>query len=526
MSTFIRTSVLALTIVAALAAPSAVFAQGGPFVPVVDIRLNPKFDRYLRMFDTFMQDFDDTFGDALPNGRTDSLRDLISGSDPQGLAATPCATRDPIDEVYMLSDGPWNWAYETSTETGGFIYLDSEIDVRVNKSASLRCLLQELVEWEKLGLNLQIHALLKQYISDAQTKQLSNQLRDQITAANLNWAKRGIEVNNAGVVSTQPVYVTNVNRYLTDRTGREVEDVVDRVASSPTDPQGSYGMCQPLRLRAAQNVAANQRDNAQDPFDTAKSKLECTADKPGVGIVSNENDLLALYQDANSATGPGVFGVLENIYQEPQNWSLPAQSMSNAQAESQVTSAKTDFNTQFDAGVLGTEECSGTTGDPRCVTANRTISSPSGARNADTISRMSGQGTSQVSEGNFLDAHATGEAPEDQDNLISSGGLLNYDTAPLASQNTAVNSLIEEFQNVIDFSYYDTSWHDDDNSVYSWSGGDDAQEIPFHTREWAIAAMFMIYDQMRFNDSNPTTATAQGTSGTSGVPQDTYYFDP
>ncbi|HSE35498.1 MAG TPA: hypothetical protein VLB83_05250 [Candidatus Paceibacterota bacterium] len=526
MSTFIRTSVLTLTIIAAIGAPSMVFAQGGPFVPVVDIRLNPKFDRYLRMFDTFMQDFDDTFGDPLPDGTTDSLRDLISGSDPQGLAAEPCATRDPIDEVYMTEDGPWKWADASTTAAGGFIYRDTELDVKVNKSASLRCLLQELVEWEKLGLNLQIHALLKEYISDAQTKQLSNQLRDQITAANLNWAKRGIEVNNAGVVSTQPVYVTNVNRYLTDRTGREVEDVTDRVASSPTDPEGSYGMCEPFRLRAAQNVAENNRDSAQDPFDSAKSKLECTATNPGNGIVANESDLRTLYQNANDPAGPGVFGVMRNMRQQPQNWSLTGQSMADAQAESQVQSAKRDFNTQFDQGVLGTEECSGVTGDPRCVTANRTVSSPSGARNADTISRMGAQGTEQVSEGNMLDAHATGEAPEDQDNLISSGGLLNYDTEPLASQQTYVNNLIEELQNVIDFSYYDTSWHDDDNAVYSWSGGDDDQEIPFHTREWAIAAMFMIYDQMRFSASNPTTATAQDTSTPSGDPGDTYYFDP
>lgn len=519
MSTFIRTSVLTLAILTTVGVPSVVFAQGGPFVPVVDIRLNPKFDRYLRMFDTFMQDFDDTFGDRLPNGTTDSLRDLISGSDPQGLAAEPCATRDTIEPVMKYNDGPWAWALASTSASGGTgdIYDVDELDgLQVNKSASLRCLLQELVEWEKLGLNLQIHALLKQYISDAQTKQLSNQLRDQITAANLNWAKRGIEVNNAGVVSTQPVYVTNVNRYLTDRTGREVEDVTDRVAAGPTDPEGSYGMCQPLRLRTAQNVAQIQRDNAQDPFDTAKSKLECTLDKPGVGIVSNENDLLALYQDANSTAGPGVFGVLENIYQEPQNWALPAQSMADAQANEQVQSAQRDFNTQFDAGVLGTEECSGVTGDQRCVTANRTISSPSGARNADTIQRLSGQGTEQVSEADTLSQHAIGTPPEDQDNLISTGGLLNYDTAPLANQQTYVNYLVKEFNNVIDFAYFDTSHAE-------WTGGeagDNAQEIPFHTRDWAIASMLMIYDEMRFDQSNPAEATSVTPGG------NTEYYDP
>lgn len=521
MKNFLKYFVLTLSLYAMAGDPAVALAQGGPFVPVVDIRLNPKFDRYLRMFETFQADFDDTFGDATPDGTTDSLRDLISGSDPQGIAAEECATRGTIDEVVSWEDGPWEWALASTSAAGnaGDLYAPHELEgLQVNKSASLRCLLQELVEWEKLGLNLQIHALLKQYISDAQTKQLGNQLRDEITAANLNWAKRGIEVNNAGVVTTQPVYITNVNRYVLDRTGREVEDVTDRVAASPTDPEGSYNMCEDLKMRTAQSVASNMRDNAQDPFDTAKSRLECSADKPGIGIVGNQTDMRYLHTDPGATQGPGVLETLQNMYQQPQNWDASAAGLARDQAGRQVRSATYDFEKQLTPGVLGTEECSGVQGDPRCVTANRTITSPSGARNADTISRMSGQGTRQIEEGDTLSQHATGEAPEDQDNLISTGGLLNYDTQPLAEQETAVNMLVKEFNNVIDFAYFDTSYdpaHNGGNEP-----GDDSQEIPFHTREWGIATMLMIYDEMRFDQANPSEAWSEQPGG------DTLYFDP
>ena len=65
------------------------FAQA--YVPVIDINMQTLFPQYTT--DLFRR-WDQTFGPAAPNGNTDSLRDLISGANPQGLAVAPCQNGD------------------------------------------------------------------------------------------------------------------------------------------------------------------------------------------------------------------------------------------------------------------------------------------------------------------------------------------------------------------------------------------------------------------------------------------------
>ena len=95
------------------------FAQA--YVPVEDIKLNPAFANYATAFDNYVTDlfkrWDNTFGANKPDGTTDSLRDLIAGKDPQGLAQEKCKAGDnlpqPLDNspdqkypAFAYTDGP------------------------------------------------------------------------------------------------------------------------------------------------------------------------------------------------------------------------------------------------------------------------------------------------------------------------------------------------------------------------------------------------------------------------------------
>ena len=161
-------SSIVLCSLALLAYPSLASAQA--YVPVIDIELNPAFSQFSANFDTFASDMNQALTLS-----PDSLRDIITGDNPQGVAALRCAVGTK-GEVQIYATGPWASAVASSTEaataSGNTPLPALPVNPEVNTSGSLRCLLQEMVEWQKLGLSLQIHQLLKQYIADAQAKQL------------------------------------------------------------------------------------------------------------------------------------------------------------------------------------------------------------------------------------------------------------------------------------------------------------------------------------------------------------------
>ena len=77
---------------------------------------------------------------------------------------------------YKTMDGdPANTADPQNTYF--FLPTDDELnDAEINASNSLRCLLQEMVEWKKLDLNMQMHTMIKDHFSNAQTYMLNQQL--------------------------------------------------------------------------------------------------------------------------------------------------------------------------------------------------------------------------------------------------------------------------------------------------------------------------------------------------------------
>ena len=66
-------------------------------------------------------------------------------------------------------------------------------DAVINNSTSLNCLLKEMVEWEKLQINMQMHHMVKEYFTDAQTYMLSQQLLNTLAAATIEWSNKDLQ---------------------------------------------------------------------------------------------------------------------------------------------------------------------------------------------------------------------------------------------------------------------------------------------------------------------------------------------
>src|SRR3989338_7289110 len=171
------------------ALPLAVFAQrsdppaipGGPYVPVVDVWVNLALSEFL-----------------LTN--PDSLRNVLGGSrgtaeapEPVGAKYFPdvnvadpgavqpaeiCKLTNPKDipRSWVIDEGineetentPWYRAsLEYAMDATGVPAIDQVLEfpnIQINDSTSVSCLLQELVEWQKVQLFLSIHNMIREYI--------------------------------------------------------------------------------------------------------------------------------------------------------------------------------------------------------------------------------------------------------------------------------------------------------------------------------------------------------------------------
>ena len=500
------------TIFIVLFIPSIASAQA--YVPVVDIQLNPAFIN--------------AFGAGAPNGNTDAIRDLISGSNPntstlggpcvggnnlgQGITAPGYNAGPEGNPAFAYSVGPWMDAHKASVAAG--IAPGSQIPaaipdgageghgpyVQINYSQSLRCLLMEQVEWQKLALSLQIHSLLKTYIADAQTTQLTKQLKNRITATNLNFAKSGNQVNNNGVQSSAPVFVTNYNQNLYDVNDRQIEDLTDQAAADPltAGPQGSLGVCQPWRLDTAVAVAKNLRTAIDDPAKHVSSVTTCKLDSGTNPIFANTYDYNSFsenFEDPSSLQGS--FATFHAIRSNPANNPLGAASLldmaARARIEKQEASTKAEAQ---NSGFLPTKVCSGDASDPHCLDTN-SISTNPGGQNASNINDLTNKQNDAIVS-NALDAQGAGGVATSSTDINTNTGLDGANTLPLETSPTAVNQLIQEFYDAIQIGYFG---------------------IHQNTTEWAQATMLSIYDEMKINPDltvNPVVAVV--TDGQAAVP--------
>jgi len=475
-----------------LALPSLASAQS--YVPVEDIKLNPAFSTYSTNFDKYATNFDKSI-----NTNTDSLRELISGGDPGGIAKTDCAKADNALKAFAYTSPDQAWATAASSSSGALPYKIPSGGgyVKINSSGSLRCLLQEIVEWQKLGLSLQIHALLKTYIADAQTKQLNNQLMNKIAAANLNWAKAGNQVDNNGVLSSEPVYNTNRSQSEYNVKNRQLDNITDQAAADPAsgNPVGSLGICQPWRLDTTADMVRNNRANVEDP----SNSLDRQGTSCNLSSYINPNDYSKFSESFNDpASAQGGMVTFLSTLSNPGNSPLGAATAADAAAQGRID--RQQESTRLEAANSGykpTKECSGDPSDPYCLDQQNSIATTPSAQNERNVGDVAQQGNQQVQSGNTLDSTAGSTTEQQSTTLNTQSGLLGYDETGLATSKTVVNKLVQEFYDVINIGYFGLK--------------DD-------TFDWAQATMLMIYDEMKFNDTNTNVVVTAGTA-----PVDTNY---
>ncbi len=511
---FSVSGVLALVtlIFSSFAIPTVAYAQ---YVPVFDKDVQKSVDKVDSDFNKYVTDlfqrWDDTFGKNPPDGTTDTLRDLISGSDPkmpgkkkecqdgdnipgflspaQQIPAYAYGYDDPDPKTW----GPWKYAFESSSKSGGDLPESvppkqgpsGKEFVKVNYSKSLRCLLQEVVEWQKLGLSLQINTLLKNYIADAQAAQLSKQLQGKLAAANFNFTKAGEEVNNDGVPSAGPIFSQDSNADQQNINTRVTENYADQ-SMAPTDtlsPQGGLNNCTPFKGEVTAAVINQNRSRTENPATFSKDVTGCTL--PNVIPEALAQDFLAGNYNTKSNLLGGDDSFLA-VLSDPANSTLGALFVNgmvlSGQQDYQETLQNARNNT---SNMKPTVVCSGDASDPHCV---NTISINPGGINLGNINHQQDILSDNV-QTQSLDAQSGSSSALQTTIMQTQTGLAGAPVYELETAGTAVNSLVQEFYDTIDIGYFG---------------------IQPETTQWAQATMLMIYDEMKFDPTQSNTVTTDG----------------
>lgn len=474
-----------------LAFPSLASAQA--FVPVNDIKLNPAFATYSTNFDKYAKNFDQSL-----NTNTDSLRNIIAGGDPQGVDNENCAQIDNTRFADNYTYGPW----ASSTKALGVLNLPDQIPVgggkvQINGSGSVRCLLQEIVEWQKLGLSIQIHSLLKTYIADAQTKQLNNQLMNKVAGANLAHAKAGNKIDDNGIISSEALYSTNRSQSEYNKKQRELNYIMAQAAADPA-PGGAVGSLGlgPWRLDTTADMVRNNRSQVEDPANNLDSQSTKWVD----GYIA-PNDYGKFSESFNNpANIQGGFTTFLSTINYMGNSPLGASTAADFATEGRL--ARTAENSRIEetsTGYVPTKECFGGPSDPNCLDRLSTAISPA-AQNERNIGESAQQGNRQIENGIF-DGTAASSTELQSTEINTQSGLLGYDETNLMTSKTAVNELIQEFYDTIQYGYFGI----DSNPKLTWGAGNRP------TTDWAQGTMLMIYDEMKFDATNPQIVVTVGT---------------
>ena len=495
-----------------------VFAQA--YVPVRDIQLNQAFSNYVT---SLFQHWDNTFGAGAPTGTSDNLRDLIAGRNPTIPGGDTCqggdnlpafisaANPNPAFAYGQTSNNPndWGpWMFAVASSSGAIpnavpagANANSGPYVQVNYSHSLRCLLEEVVENQKLQSSVQIHQMLLQYISNAQTAQLTKQLKNKIIAANFNFSKGGNVVNNNGVISNSPTFITNYNQTVYNANGRQLETIIDQAATDPNvnDPEGSLGLCQPWRLETAVMLAENNRTSVEDPKNFTQSKTECTLTSGTNPTFANQSDYenFSLNFDDPSSLEGGYFTFLRitsNPADNPLNSSAITDMVARERIENQEK--KTDADTSKSGNLALTDCPQNDPSNPHSIDTeceNITTQHLNGETTANLVQDLN------AVESDSIDSQSATSSQRAGTDLITNTGQAGANTLPLETAGTAINSLIREFYDSIDIGYFG---------------------IQQNTTEWAQATMLSIYDEMKFSQNLSSQGATVVTNGQASQPTD------
>ncbi len=514
--------------------PAIAFAAFIPGVPVEDTLLEKTAADTLidlKLYKTAFDDYTVQFDSTIYGDEDRSLRTLLSLNPNSGVAAElylPGRADDAGSKAGYAGGGKTPSEAEVQTmkacetrkiarpleakpgENGAWQELlkNEKLDpsnsdystVEVNKSTSLTCLLQEIVEQNKLQINLQIHGLLREYINSALSAGLAQRTAGVIAKANIDWVKKG---NTITRYDSRGVPVSSENFSLSGGDSQEYQKSIKdaRVRTlqqgilSPSGQGNSFNVCAPFKYSTARTLLEDAHKANVDPLDTMSTEVGCglvNKENPSDGLFANESDITEYYHNAivgNKSPLDTYMAMLEKPQNTEQGLAMKMQSAQGSQLTSITDQLNADY--QANGGFQSSRQCD--PNDPNCDI------------------RYSKQGTpgtivSEITKESALQqfkAISNAKTPEDvaaiaKDNYSSTNilthGLSGYNTEGLIP-NQNVSRYVADFLAGIQNGYFD---------------------IQKGTTDWASGAMLQIYDNTMV-DPNAFT----GADSTQDLPNDT-----
>lgn len=541
-------SVLAVAIFAVMCFPQVALAQ---FVPVIDVTLIGVVTAINTLQTAFRSDSNSHFTilEGMIGTNPDSLRNIMGGANPptaqlwmgdttapgrgepeNGTFANPlasgresCFRRQVIDmnsvaswANFGVTPSMWQNASDATAALPPAWRIPSDYrgapqgPILVNGSVSLSCLLQELVEWKKLDLNLQIHNMLREYIANAQSRQLAQELAGNIAKANIAWSRQAnqdcrVDPTSGAITCTQ-TSTTNSQpgEFANSRAEARRTTLVQQVAGNATTPAGTTNSCSAFKVGLAQNVARDTSLQTTDKFETFTDQLKCTRVNtlsPADAPFTSEGQAQQFIDGDCSASPYGcALGFMMTMADEsnaPATAATEARLLASAQI-AEVKQATRDQN----VGVGGNPvyACSGRADDPNCDPYYASIVTSKDVVRKLVSEDAAGLGNQQIQSVEATKQNPATDALERQATQIvqGAGGMESYDVTNLG-EDPRVENLVQEFYSAIGWGYIDAQ---------------------YDTRRWAQATMLSIYDMMPQTDLTTSPGNLSVPQGNSNV----FYF--
>ena len=432
-----------------------------PYVPVHDMELNLQFYAYHVDFNEFAENFNeyrwnfyDYWTDMLNwiEADTDSLKNLLGGINPEGIAAEECFTETlpsaiPFYEIATVQDPD---AYTNDIVVANpdlFVGVYPTQETEVNASASLRCLLQELVEWRKLDLNLTIHKMMKDFIHDAQSFLFAKQLQSYIVSGIMNHAESGVPQQlSADKTIYASTYTPKLEHELTKMNSSLRQGMVSQILGNPDGfvPLDIYPAFQsPIANDLAKSTLGLQTYDIEMLPSELESSLDTVFTTPGTYV---EEQLAGDF----TVAGWDGFG----SFLRPENNPITIVDIADRSLQNQVQQMTVDQYASMAAGqgFVDTTICIDEL-DPWCRI--RQIVTPAFINQrtlAHTVEAVGGDALTQSDE--------PGEKPSDtsqilQTDIVATQSLREYDPEELMMSSPNFNAMYIEFYEQFELGYFD-----------------------------------------------------------------------
>ncbi len=505
----IKIKYVIFVIILGLNIPSISFAVFTPTVPVTDVEVKGEIAKvaknqldYQTSFDLYVAKFED----VLVGNEDESIRALLSLNPPRGQTAElflnnrdggiaggaggrkalseegkalveECAVGKIVDPTTAKASNKGAWDQLIKMD----ILTEAERDystVKVNESTSISCLLQEIVEQNKLQINLQIHTLLRDYINDALASGLAQRRAGLISKANIDWAKRGNVVttyDEEGVPLAQETFSVageDPEEYKRSLQRRSTESLKRKILGTESGGD-SLGVCQTYKYSTARELLRTARKQDEDLMESAKDAFSCTLvnkNNPDEGLFKREEDFNEYLKDPRSA-GKGPIETYMELMKNPQNTKIGLKMKIEAEKLKQNANISERIDQEYTSsgGYLATRECN--PDDPTCDINTSRITSPA-ALNAGVIQKSVDQQFDAIQRVKTASDLAATDQGRNGTTDILTGGLQNYDTSEL-NPKQGVAMYIGDFVESIQNGYFD---------------------LQYGTKDWATGAMLQIYD--------------------------------